>query len=333
MKTAKKLIKELPLNINDVARLILEATEALGERAAGLERLQMLHLLRRMTAKGVQALQAEENTVTFAEAVEKSLAARAHLRPASRRDLRHFTRRLLRLEGTASLPLRAMNTADCLRMLEEAFGSSAHSYRKGRAILHSIFVFGHRMGWCDTNPVNNVEIPRVQEQEICPLTLPEVAQLERTVELPEHSAMRTSLHLMLYCGLRPHEVARLRPEDIQLREKRVLVHPRTSKTGGGRVVPLRKASLLRDTRMRIPRNWQSRWQALRRAAGFTCWVPDICRHTFASYHAAYFKNLPMLQLEMGHSTPDLLRSRYLNLPETRHARSFWSRNSISRQQA
>lgn len=230
---------------------------------------------------------------------------------------------MLRVEGSGKLTLRGMNTEDCHRILRTAFGASVHSYRKGRAILHSIFAFGRRMGWCDANPVDNIESLRVQEKEIIPLTLTEIQQLEQTAKQPEHRAMRTSLHLMLYCGLRPGEVARLRPEDIQLLEKRVLIHPRSSKTGGGRVVPLRKATQLRGAKLRIPRNWQNRWKALRRAAGFTHWVPDVCRHTFASYHAAYFKNLPELQLEMGHSTPSLLRNRYLNLPRTQHAARFW----------
>ena len=324
MKTARKLISDLPLNINDIARLILEATEQLGSMTADMERLEMLQILRRVIAEGVRAVRAAENTVSFGEAVGKSVEARAHLRPASRRDLRHFTRRMLRIEGTAMLPLRSMNAGDCRRILGEAFGSSAHSYRKGRAILHSIFTYGRRMGWCDTNPVDNIEVPRVQEQEIVPLTLQEVKKLELAAELPEHRAMRTSLHLMLYCGLRPNEVARLRPDDIQLHEKRVLIHPRTSKTGGERVVPIRKAARLKGARIRIPRNWQNRWLALRRAAGFSHWVPDICRHTFASYHAAHFRNLPELQLEMGHSTPALLRSRYLNLPRIQQARKFWA---------
>ena len=323
MKTAKKLISELPLNINDIARITLEATESLGSLAAGKERLEMLQLLRRVIAEGVRAVRAAENTVSFEEAVEKSVASRAHLRPASRRDLRHFTRRMLRIEGTGTLPLRSMSAGDCRRILGEAFGNSAHSYRKGRAILHSIFTYGRRMEWCDANPVDNIEVPRVQEHEIVPLSLQEVEKLEQTAELPEHRAMRTSLHLMLYCGLRPNEVARLRPDDIQLHEKRVLIHPRASKTGGGRVVPIRKAERLTGTRIRIPRNWQNRWLALRRAAGFSLWVPDVCRHTFASYHAAHFRNLPELQLEMGHSTPALLRSRYLNLPRTAQAADFW----------
>ena len=324
MNTARRLIRELPLDINDAARLILEATEALGERVNGLERREMLLLLRRVWNEGVRVVEAAEHTVSFEEATRQSIAARSGRRPATLRDLRHFTRRMLRVEGVAALPLRGMCAADCRRILAAAFGSSTHSYRKGRAILHSIFEYGRRMQWCGSNPVADVEAPRVQEREIVPLTLPEVERLEAAAEQPEHRAMRTSLHLMLYCGLRPNEVARLQPQDIELPEKRVLIHPRTSKTGGGRVVPLRRAEKLCGARLRIPRNWQNRWRALRRAAGFTHWVPDVCRHTFASYHAAHFRNLPELQLEMGHSTPALLRSRYLNLPRTHQAARFWA---------
>lgn len=324
MNTARELIRELPLNINDAARLILETTEALGERVEGLSRRDLLVLLRRVWNEGVRCVEAAEHTVAFEEAARQSIAARAGRRPATLRDLRHFTSRILRVEGVAALPLRSMSAADCRRILGSAFGRSAHSYRKGRAILHSIFTFGRRMGWCASNPVADVEVPRVDEHEIVPLTLEEVSRLEKAAEQPAHRAMRTSLHLMLYCGLRPNEVARLRPGDIELPERRVLVHPRTSKTGGGRVVPVRKAERLRGMPVSIPRNWQNRWKALRQAAGFTRWVPDVCRHTFASYHAAYFRNLPELQLEMGHSTPALLRSRYLNLPRTHQAARFWA---------
>lgn len=73
MKTARKLISELPLNINDIARLALEATESLGELAEGMERREMLQMLRRVIAEGVRAVRAAENTVSFEVAVEKSV--------------------------------------------------------------------------------------------------------------------------------------------------------------------------------------------------------------------------------------------------------------------
>ena len=50
---------------------------------------------------------------------------------------------------------------------------------------------------------------------------------------------------------------------------------------------------------------------------------NALRHTFASYHAAHFRDLPALQLEMGHRSSDLLRTRYLNLPQVQQAKEYW----------
>lgn len=192
-------------------------------------------------------------------------------------------------------------------------------------MLHSVFAYGLRQEWCAENPVARVEVPQVQEREIVPLCPDEVKRLETAVRQPEHRAMRLSLHLLLYCGLRPQEVARLRVQDVQPERGCVMVPGRCSKTGGGRVIPLRRLNNLRGVRLQIPRNWEARWRALRRAAGFAAgqWVPDVCRHTFASYHAACFRDLGALQLEMGHRSADLLRSRYLNLPCVNDAVAYW----------
>lgn len=325
MKTAEKIIEELPLCSKDAARLALEMCEELGERAEGLDKRELICLMRRVIRLGVEELTKQEHTVPFESAVWASVEARAERRPTTRRDLRHYARRLLRVSGVASRPLRAMSTRECRELLQVAFGGSASSFRKGRAMLHSVFAYGQRQEWCAENPVARVEVPKVQEREIVPLRREEVARLETAVRLPEHRAMRLSLHLLLYCGLRPHEVARLHTQDVQTERGCVVVPRRCSKTGGGRIVPLRKLEALCGARLRIPRNWEERWRRLRRAAGFAAgqWVPDVCRHTFASYHAARFRDLGALQLEMGHRSADLLRSRYLNLPQVEEISQFW----------
>ena len=323
MKTAKDIIKDLPLNINDIARLALEATEELGAQAQKLERTELIIVLRRVIRAGVKAVQAEEHTVCFEEAAWASVEARSCRRATTLRDLRHFVRRMLRIDGVAARPLRAMNTGECREMLKKAFGCSDHSFNKGRAILHSIFAYGLRQEWCGENPVSRIEPRRIQEKEIVPLSPQEVQRLEQAAQLPEHREMRFSLHLLLYNGIRPQEVARLNERHIQPEQGRVIIPAAGSKTGGGRVLPLRKKNRLQGIALRIPRNWQNRWRALRRAAGFTDWQPDVCRHTFASYHAAYFRDLGALQLEMGHRSADLLRSRYLNLPQVKQGKEYW----------
>ncbi len=323
MALAGELLRGVELEPSDLARLALEAVEGLGELARGKPRGELVALLRRVIHAGTVAIEAAEQTVTLAEAAWASVAARGDLRPASRRDLRHFVRRILRVEGAAELPLRGMNAAQCRRILEEAFGGSRSSFVKGRVILHSIFAYGIRREWCDGNPVARIEVPVVKEKPIAPLTLAEVNRLQKVCERKPYRAMRFSLHLMLYCGIRPAEVQRLQRDDVFWEDKLVLIRPQVSKTGGGRAVPLRGMQQFRREECMIPRNWLRRWHELRQAAGFTHWVPDVCRHTFASYHAAHFRNLPVLQLEMGHRDCSLLRSRYMMPTRSREAARFW----------
>ena len=322
-RTTKELMKSLPLGGVDAARLVLECVEGLGNRAEGLGRVELMELVRRVMRAGIAALEQQERTVPFEQAAWESVAARAGRRPTTTRDLRYYVRKMLKVEGVAQLPLRALTVGQCRDLLHAAFGHSAHSYRKGRAILHSIFAYGMRQEWCDVNPVARIEVPRVQETPKAPLVQEEVQRLQRAIERPEFRDMKLSVNLLLYSGIRPTEVSRLRAEDFCWQEKLVIIRPTKSKTGGGRVVPLRGIKQLRPQERVIPKNWQRRWRALRQAAGFTHWVPDVCRHTFASYHAAYFRNLPELQLEMGHRDCELLRTRYMSPMLINEARRFW----------
>lgn len=314
---AGELLEGTGLSVIDLARLALETMEELGgrKRQVGLRRL------REVMRAGVQAVKDAERTVSFRRAAEQSIEERRDLRPTSLRDIRHYVRRFLKDERFAVRPLRAISVRECRELLQREFGHSPSSFVKARAILSSVFSFGMRQEWCNANPVSRIVVPRVQETPIEPLTQEEITRLETTAEQPRFRAMKFSLHLLLYNGIRPTEVSRLRPEDIDENARLIRIRSCTSKTGGGRVLPLRAA--LGEPDLRIPKNWQRRWRALRRAAGFTRWVPDVLRHTFASYHAARFRNLPALQLEMGHRDLSLLRTRYISPIPPRAAAGFW----------
>ena len=267
---------------------------------------------------GEEQLRLREKTVTFAKAVEAALEDRKRkgLRARSITDFRYLCRRFMKKNpGLAGRRVRCITAEECRAYLQEAYGNSASQYKKARAILSGVFSTAIRHGWCDINPVARVEAPDIVEKPIEPLTIEEVERLEAAAQQPEHQEMQLSLHLMLYCGIRPTEVSRINPErDIDWQNQRVVVRPTTSKTGGGRVVPLRKAGNIAVRT--IPRRWIQRWRALRKAAGWSKetahpWRPDTCRHTFATYHAAHFRNFPALQLEMGHRDSELLRTRYV----------------------
>ena len=60
-----------------------------------------------------------------------------------------------------------------------------------------------------------------------------------------------------------------------------------------------------------PPNWRALWADLHKVAGFASWQPDVLRHTFATHHLATFRSYAELQLEMGHRSAELLRTRYV----------------------
>lgn len=320
-KHNEDIMKGWAIDSTDAARLILECLEELGE--APDDKMKIMQRVRHIIREGVRAVKQAEHTELFAKVAWASVEERAHRRPTTRRDLRCFVRRMLRVEGVGSLPLRRMSVSTCREILKKAFGGSPSSYKKGRAILHSIFAYGMRCEWCESNPVDRIATPHVEEKPVAPLTLEEVARMESTARLPEHAPMRFSLQLMLYCGLRPGEVQRLQPEDVRYAEREVIIRPAVSKTGGGRVVPLREDMLQGWS---LPGCWAARWRALRRASGFTRWQADACRHSFASYHAAYYRDLKTLQYEMGHCNLQLLFSRYISPVSRADSRRYWARH-------
>ena len=296
----------------DVLEAALVAKEALKSGRGRVKRA------RACIALGEEQLRLREKTVTFSKAVEVALEDRRRkgLRARSIMDFRYLCKRMMKLNpGLEERRMRGISADDCRRVLEAAFGNSPSQYKKGRAILSGVFSTAIRHEWSDSNPVSRVEVPEVVERPIEPLSIEEVERLEKTAQQPEHREMQLSLHLMLYCGIRPTEVSRINPDrDIDWQHEQVLVRSTTSKTGGGRVVPLRKAGAI--TVRSIPRRWEHRWRALRQAAGWSKeaahpWRQDVCRHTFATYHAAHFRNFPALQLEMGHRDATLLRTRYI----------------------
>lgn len=267
-----------------------------------------------------------EKEITFEQAVLASLHARKHRRPSTLADLRSYAIRLIKFTDWKERPLRSITRQECRQLLNSRFGRSAHIYGKAKNILHSIFAYSQRQGWCEKNPIDGIENRIIIEDTINILTIKEIRKIMKTLCLKELDDMSYAVRLMLWCGVRPGEVQRLRWRDIDRRENVVYVDGRASKTGGARAIPLRGGAICLKYVNRpehhfiAPRNWARQWRRLRRKAGFHHWQRDALRHTFASYHLKNFHNLYLLQEEMGHRDSSLLRTRYLNLRNiTTHA--------------
>lgn len=328
---ARTLLARSRLSWCDAVRLVIELEESLPP-ARGETRGDRMLRLRRSIRLGAEMVEREKDTVSVRTAIEASVAARAGRRPSTVADLRYLSRRLLRINpDLAESPMRAVSAEECRRCLERAFQTPSQ-FKKGRAFLHSVFSFGIRRGWCAANPVACVEVPRIREREIEPLTLPEIVRLTAATSSPGFRDCAPALGIMLWAGVRPCEVARLRWEDIDWEENIIIVRPRHSKTGGARhvsIAPVLRRWLAPDRvggGVLCPPNWKRKWSYLRNLAGLEAWRQDTLRHTFASYHAKHFRDLTGLSLEMGHADLKLLRTRYINMGRLTRgdARQFWA---------
>ena len=322
---ALAVLKSAGEDLMEVAIIAKEAMEA------GRGKLKRA---RRCIAAGVEELKKQEHTVTFEKAVAFALEARRERRVRTVYDFRYFTRRFMkRCPGLARRKVRAITSQECARYIEMAF-DTPRQRQKARLILSGVFGTAVKRGWCSENPVARVEVPRVVEKQVPILTPQEIKDLRHTAEAYQGGSCAAAVGMMLYAGIRPHEVARLTWAQVDLRERAVYILPQHSKTGGARRVTIHKP-LLRILRAHrradgeriCPAGWLRHWQELRRTAGWggdKPWPQDALRHTFASYHLSHFRSNAELQVEIGHRDATLLRCRYVDQRGVRASAQFWT---------
>ena len=268
---------------------------------------------------GLRNIRAKEMSISDGFALY--LKSKQHLRPDSIRDIRCIGNRLLRTKPEfGKRNFSELSVSECEEWLNAAFHTNPQ-FNKARTMLHGLFEFALRREWCDKNPIKRIERRKVIEKEIQPLKLSETKRLITTAQR-ESPNCAVAAALLIYAGIRPREVRRLTWRDIDTEEKTITVRSQCSKTGGVRQVEIppvlnrlliTHSSELKEGKI-CPPNWQRRWRKIRDNSGFRGrWVQDVLRHTYASFHAKNYADLPRLQLNMGHRDLSLLRSRYVNM--------------------
>lgn len=318
--TAERVLEKLGIGLIDAVRLVSDFAET--GKTKRPERLRRIFLL------GCKAFENERRSLEFFDAFEKFLEAKSHLRERTLRDYRQIVFTIFKKNPHArTMKVSAVSVAVGRRMITDNF-RTPRQRDKASAILHAFFSFAEKFGWCCENPIPTSEFPLLAEREIVPLSVDETERLLRSAKKNYGGECLPAVALMLFAGIRPREAERLRWSDIDWEEKVISVGPTHSKTGGIRHVSIlpRLEKILRATRLKnsraktdsiCPANWIRKWRNVRASAGWTFperpWQQDVLRHTFASYHLKFFKNLPLLQCEMGHSSARLLRTRYLSM--------------------
>ena len=313
--SAKRILTGTDVSVLDAARIAKNILDAKPKNFV----LTDLQFCAKVIEVGLRHMRTKE--MPLADGFALYLKSKQHLRPDSIRDIRCIGNRLLRTNPElGKRNFSELSVAECEEWLNAAFHTNPQ-FNKARTMLHGLFEFALRREWCDKNPIKRIERKKVVEKEIQPLKLSETKRLIKTAqrESPVYAVVAA---LLVYTGIRPREVRRLTWRDIDTEEKTITVRSQCSKTGGVRQVEIppvlnrlliAHSSELKEGKI-CPTDWQRRWRKIRDNSGFRGrWVQDVLRHTYASFHAKNYADLPRLQLNMGHYDVSLLRSRYVNM--------------------
>ncbi len=312
--SAKRILTGTDVSVLDAARIAKNILDAKPKNFV----LTDLQFCAKVIEVGLRHMRTKE--MPLADGFALYLKSKQHLRPDSIRDIRCIGNRLLRTKPEfGERNFSELSVSECEEWLNAAFHTNPQ-FNKARTMLHGLFEFALRREWCDKNPIKRIERKKVVEKEIQPLKLAETKRLIKTAqnESPVYAVVAA---LLVYTGIRPREVRRLTWRDIDTEEKTITVRSQCSKTGGVRQVeipPVLNRLLIthksQNTSHICPTDWQRRWRKIRDNSGFRGrWVQDVLRHTYASFHAKNYADLPRLQLNMGHRDLSLLRSRYVNM--------------------
>lgn len=254
--------------------------------------------------------------LSFHELAQLVLRSKTECSPRTLAEYRQHAAKIVRLTPEfADKSVCNIREGDCRRLLRECW-SSASSRNKARRILLNMFEYAVAHGYISVNPLKSVDPEPVCRARAQVLTLQQVKQLLHVLSLPDYKCCAAAVGIMLWAGIRPVELARLRWQDVQPEQGVILVNNDQAKGAVPRQVKILPvlSEWLRKSRLQrifnplvVPRGWERRWQEIRRLAGLDKFPGDVLRRTFAVFHILRFRDFNELEQQLGQSQESLRR--------------------------
>lgn len=240
-------------------------------------------------------------------------------------NYRHAARKMVETFGDrdpASLTAQELTT--WLQATYPSQTSIAHTIRT----LNPAFTYAVRQKHLPENPLALVERQRANNNKAIDILTITEAQLLMAAAPAD---CRPAYALMLFAGIRPHELRRLTWANI--RDGYIHITADAAKTRQVRNVEIHpslaawlqayKPATAKPTDTIIPADWKRKDQATRAVAGIANRI-DVCRHTYASYYLAAYGSEEKLKANMGHSrNSDTLFVHYRAATTPATAAQFW----------
>ncbi len=297
-----------------------QAKRELGERGSLLQ-----------AVRAFVAMAPAKQEKALGDAIRECVDRKGELnrRTAYTRHLKTILRQFETLIGAGTL-VSAITPADVERFLRsKPWAPTTRQPMRKRLSAFFSFCQNSSRGYCATNPAAVDDKDDDRERIVRPVprifTPGEAAALLGAAQ-GQFPHVLPYLVLGLFCGIRPDELAWLKPENIHLDRGNVEVPAEVSKTHQRRFVDLSENAIewLRvapSLEISMPRYWHKK---LVKAAKVK-WSNDVMRHTFASYHIEAHHSADKTALQLGHQgSTVMLFKHYKQTVTADAAKEFWA---------
>jgi integrase len=198
--------------------------------------------------------------------------------------------------------------------------------RKTHQRIFSVFFnWAVRHHYCLENPCTRLDkLPR-DMSEISILSLEEVQRLLYAAICYQDGAAVAPVAIALFAGLRPSEIADLKPEDVGADKIRVTGGKLRRKLKRTVPVPNNLSIWLKTYPFTgLPKGWAYKLKKLKAATKATTWVQDVLRHTSITYQVERDQNEALTAFNCGTSV-GMMDRHYRNVVDDPEALAeFWN---------
>ncbi len=247
-------------------------------------------------------------------------------RPDTVRTLRTFLGEFKRKFGQRKITdIRKQELVEfCLRL-----DTKPKTRRNRRAMASQLYSFAIENDWALKNMASRLPIPHLEDKEPEILT---VEQVRRLLIAAEKCGVLGYVVLAVFAGIRPQELQRLDWSNVHVHDRVVVIQGSASKIHRRREVAILDTLLAWLARCRKESgpiaegaDFMDRLRQARTASGIHEWPNDVLRHTYATNHAAAFKNPGETARQMGHiGGLGILNKHYVAFVPEKEAMRFWA---------
>jgi len=263
----------------------------------------------------------ETTEITILNAKTEYLSTRHDISEATRSN--YDTGLTLLLKKDPNKLVHAFTVNDLEASLDKY--SNTQSKRSFRIIYSTFFNWCVRHHYCLENPCKRLDKLPKDMTQIAMLSLDEVKRLLYASMVYQDGATAASVAIGIFAGLRPSEIADLKISDIgdnvirvsggKLRRKLKRTTP---------IPPVLAAWLKKYPFTGLPKGWDYKMKALKKATKAKKWVQDIIRHTSISFQSERDKNEGLTAYNCGTSI-QMMNLHYRNtIDDAKVLKEYWA---------